>query len=141
MGTFEAEIFLDRVPRTASNFIDLAVTGFYNGIHFHRVIPGFMCQFGCPNAKDPKLAHKPRDYTMEVDPFIEACLAQVDEVRCCDRHTIKIDLCLNVPLGGFKCCCWVRRPFWATAPVTAGHDWHCCWNYWWSCSRCRPDGD
>ena len=40
VGTFYAEIFLDRVPRTASNFIDLARTGFYNGIHFHRVIPG-----------------------------------------------------------------------------------------------------
>jgi len=41
------------VPRTASNFIDLAQSGFYNGIHFHRVIPGFMNQFGCPYAKDP----------------------------------------------------------------------------------------
>jgi cyclophilin family peptidyl-prolyl cis-trans isomerase len=54
MGTFKVEIYLDRVPRTASNFIDLAQSGFYNGIHFHRVIPGFMCQFGCPLAKDPK---------------------------------------------------------------------------------------
>lgn len=45
---------MDRVPRTASNFIDLAQSGFYDGIHFHRVIPGFMCQFGCPKAKDPK---------------------------------------------------------------------------------------
>merc|ERR1719178_611139 len=54
MGKFTAEIYLDRVPRTASNFIDLAKTGFYNGIHFHRVIPGFMAQFGCPKAKDPK---------------------------------------------------------------------------------------
>merc|ERR1719182_2135 len=50
----EVEIFLDRVPRTASNFIDLAKSGFYNGVHFHRVIPDFMAQFGCPNAKDPK---------------------------------------------------------------------------------------
>merc|ERR1712185_550689 len=31
-----------------------AQSGFYNGIHFHRVIPDFMNQFGCPNAKDPK---------------------------------------------------------------------------------------
>jgi len=54
MGTFKLEIFLDRVPRTASNFIDLANTGFYNGVHFHRVIPNFMAQFGCPYAKDPK---------------------------------------------------------------------------------------
>merc|ERR1711988_466992 len=53
MGSFKAEIYLDRVPRTASNFIDLAQSGFYNGVHFHRVIPGFMDQFGCPNAKDP----------------------------------------------------------------------------------------
>lgn len=53
-GTFKAEIYLDRVPRTASNFIDLCQTGFYNDVHFHRVIPKFMCQFGCPNAKDPK---------------------------------------------------------------------------------------
>merc|ERR1712060_32240 len=53
MGTIKVELYLDRVPITASNFIDLARTGFYNGVHFHRVIPGFMAQFGCPHAKDP----------------------------------------------------------------------------------------
>ena len=37
-GKIEVELFLDRVPRTASNFIDLARSGFYNGIHFHRVV-------------------------------------------------------------------------------------------------------
>ncbi|CAJ1374310.1 unnamed protein product [Effrenium voratum] len=52
-GTFVAEIFLDRVPVTASNFIDLAQGGFFDGLHFHRVIPDFMVQFGCPFAKDP----------------------------------------------------------------------------------------
>jgi len=54
MGTFTAEIFLEEMPLTASNFIALAREGFYNGIHFHRVIPGFMAQFGCPYARDPK---------------------------------------------------------------------------------------
>merc|ERR1712137_1502795 len=54
MGDFSAEIYLDRVPRTASNFIDLVNTGFYTGLHFHRVIPGFMNQFGCPHSKDPR---------------------------------------------------------------------------------------
>merc|ERR1719502_2591127 len=54
MGDFTVELYLDRVPRTASNFIDLAKSGFYNGVHFHRVIPDFMAQFGCPHAKDPK---------------------------------------------------------------------------------------
>mmetsp|Transcript_100053 Transcript_100053/g.260931 ORF Transcript_100053/g.260931 Transcript_100053/m.260931 type:complete len:220 (+) Transcript_100053:88-747(+) len=68
-GIFTAEIYLDRVPRTASNFIDLATSGFYNGIHFHRVIPGFMNQFGCPNAKDPKASNAgqggPKDGTFK----------------------------------------------------------------------------
>eukprot|EP00928_Gymnodinium_smaydae_P066858 TRINITY_DN49822_c0_g1_i1.p1 TRINITY_DN49822_c0_g1~~TRINITY_DN49822_c0_g1_i1.p1 ORF type:complete len:202 (-),score=21.09 TRINITY_DN49822_c0_g1_i1:113-718(-) len=54
LGTFEAEIFLDRVPVTASSFIDLAQIGFYDGIHFHRVIKDFMNQFGCPYAVDPQ---------------------------------------------------------------------------------------
>lgn len=54
MGTFKAELYLSEMPITASNFIDLARTGFYNGIYFHRVIPGFMNQFGCPYARDPK---------------------------------------------------------------------------------------
>eukprot|EP00326_Haptolina_ericina_P037768 CAMPEP_0181253184 /NCGR_PEP_ID=MMETSP1096-20121128/47880_1 /TAXON_ID=156174 ORGANISM="Chrysochromulina ericina, Strain CCMP281" /NCGR_SAMPLE_ID=MMETSP1096 /ASSEMBLY_ACC=CAM_ASM_000453 /LENGTH=174 /DNA_ID=CAMNT_0023351027 /DNA_START=20 /DNA_END=544 /DNA_ORIENTATION=+ len=53
MGTIMVELYLDRVPITVSSFVDLAQSGFYNGIHFHRVIPGFMDQFGCPYAKDP----------------------------------------------------------------------------------------
>merc|ERR1719331_1393771 len=53
MGPIKAEIYLDRVPITASNFIDLSRSGFYEGLHFHRVIPGFMNQFGCPHSRDP----------------------------------------------------------------------------------------
>ena len=41
------------MPVTASNFIDLARSGFYNGLTFHRVIPNFMAQFGCPHSRDP----------------------------------------------------------------------------------------
>jgi cyclophilin family peptidyl-prolyl cis-trans isomerase len=54
VGTFGAEIFLDQMPITAANFIKLATSGFYDGLHFHRVIPDFMIQFGCPFSKDPK---------------------------------------------------------------------------------------
>jgi len=54
LGSFKAEIFLDRMPSTATNFIDLAKSGFYDGLHFHRVIQGFMIQFGCPHSKDPQ---------------------------------------------------------------------------------------
>ena len=53
LGSFKAEIYLDQMPITAQNFIDLANSEFYNGLHFHRVIPNFMCQFGCPHTKDP----------------------------------------------------------------------------------------
>ncbi len=53
MGTFTAEIFLDVMPITAGNFLKLAREGFYDRLHFHRVIDNFMIQFGCPFSKDP----------------------------------------------------------------------------------------
>lgn len=53
MGTFEAEIFVDKMPITGGNFIKLAKEGYYDGLHFHRVIANFMNQFGCPHSKDP----------------------------------------------------------------------------------------
>jgi len=53
-GDFTAELYMDKLPITSYNFADLAKTGFYDGLTFHRVISGFMCQFGCPNSKDPK---------------------------------------------------------------------------------------
>lgn len=52
-GTFRAEIFLEQMPVTAGNFLELVRNGFYDGLHFHRVIDGFMVQFGCPNSRDP----------------------------------------------------------------------------------------
>ena len=54
MGDFTAEIYLDKMPITAQNFIDLAKDGFYDGLHFHRVIKNFMIQFGCPHSRDPE---------------------------------------------------------------------------------------
>src|SRR6188768_3851251 len=54
LGDVEIEIYSDKMPLTAANFIKLAKAGFYDGLHFHRVINGFMIQFGCPHSKDPK---------------------------------------------------------------------------------------
>lgn len=48
MGTFKVELFEDKAPRTAQNFISLVTKGFYNGLIFHRVIDGFMIQGGDP---------------------------------------------------------------------------------------------
>lgn len=53
LGTFTIELFTDQMPITAGNFVELAKTGFYDGLHFHRVIDGFMIQFGCPHSRDP----------------------------------------------------------------------------------------
>jgi cyclophilin family peptidyl-prolyl cis-trans isomerase len=54
LGDIEIELFVDKMPKTAGNFIKLAKDGFYDGLHFHRVINRFMLQFGCPHSKDPK---------------------------------------------------------------------------------------
>jgi len=47
-GTIKAELYADKAPITAKNFIDLANSGFYNGLAFHRVEPGFVVQGGDP---------------------------------------------------------------------------------------------
>jgi cyclophilin family peptidyl-prolyl cis-trans isomerase len=45
-GDIEIELFTDSAPKTTANFIDLAQKGFYDGVIFHRVIPGFVVQGG-----------------------------------------------------------------------------------------------
>ena len=48
-GVIKAELYPDVAPNTVNNFISLVRKGFYNGLTFHRVIPGFMIQGGCPD--------------------------------------------------------------------------------------------
>lgn len=47
-GTIRISLFADQVPNTVANFVNLAKRGFYDGLSFHRVIPDFMIQGGCP---------------------------------------------------------------------------------------------
>jgi len=47
-GTINLELFDADAPNTVKNFVDLAEKGFYDGLAFHRVIPNFMIQGGCP---------------------------------------------------------------------------------------------
>jgi cyclophilin family peptidyl-prolyl cis-trans isomerase len=54
LGNLKVELYTDKMPITAGNFVKLAKSGFYDGLHFHRVIDGFMVQFGCPHSKDPR---------------------------------------------------------------------------------------
>lgn len=47
-GTMILELFEDDAPNTVANFVKLVNDGFYNGLRFHRVIPNFVIQGGCP---------------------------------------------------------------------------------------------
>ena len=47
-GDMVAELFKDATPKTVANFTKLISEGFYEGLKFHRVIPNFMVQGGCP---------------------------------------------------------------------------------------------
>ena len=48
-GTLTVDFFEQDAPNTVANFVKLAKDGFYEGLKFHRVIPGFVAQGGCPN--------------------------------------------------------------------------------------------
>ena len=51
-GNINFELFSEDAPNTVDNFIKLVKEGFYDGLAFHRVIPGFMAQGGCPNTRE-----------------------------------------------------------------------------------------
>ena len=50
-GDMVVEFYEKDAPKTVNNFVKLAKEGFYNGLKFHRVIPGFVAQGGCPNGR------------------------------------------------------------------------------------------
>jgi len=48
-GIMKVEFYAEATPNTVKNFVDLAKKGYYDGLNFHRVIPNFVIQGGCPN--------------------------------------------------------------------------------------------
>jgi peptidyl-prolyl cis-trans isomerase B (cyclophilin B) len=48
-GDIKLRLFADKTPVTVANFVNLAQRGYYDGLQFHRVIPDFMIQGGCPH--------------------------------------------------------------------------------------------
>ncbi len=52
-GLMKVEFYEADAPGTVANFVKLAESGFYDGLRFHRVIPNFVIQGGCPFSKDP----------------------------------------------------------------------------------------
>ena len=51
-GDMKAELYTEETPGTVANFVELANHNFYDGLTFHRVIPGFVIQGGCPNTRE-----------------------------------------------------------------------------------------
>jgi len=47
-GEIRLELYPEDAPKTVENFVTLAKKGFYNGLNFHRVVPDFVVQGGCP---------------------------------------------------------------------------------------------
>ena len=75
-GVVKFELYEDLAPVTAQNFIDIASTGFYNGLTFHRYVAGFVIQGGDPSGrgtgdyKDPATGRK-RTIPLEVTPQLK----------------------------------------------------------------------
>lgn len=64
-GLIVIQLYPRQAPRTVENFVKLARQGFYNGVRFHRVVPGFVAQAG-----DPRTRGEPgRDFVYEYDPL------------------------------------------------------------------------
>ena len=68
-GTIKAEIYADKAPITAKNFIDFANLGFYNGLTFHRVEPGFVVQGGDP--KGDGTGGSGKTIPLEINPSLK----------------------------------------------------------------------
>jgi peptidyl-prolyl cis-trans isomerase B (cyclophilin B) len=51
-GTIALELFPDEAPGTVANFVKLVEDGYYDGLAFHRVLPNFVIQGGCPNSRE-----------------------------------------------------------------------------------------
>jgi cyclophilin family peptidyl-prolyl cis-trans isomerase len=75
-GEITAELYEDKAPITAGNFLDLVSRGFYDGLSFHRYEPGFVIQGGCPRGDgtggfiDPQTGRE-RRIKLEVSPGLK----------------------------------------------------------------------
>ena len=53
LGEIQIELYTNDCPETTGNFLKLVDSGYYDGLHFHRIIKDFMIQGGCPKSKGP----------------------------------------------------------------------------------------
>ena len=95
LGTFKVELFVDKMPITAGNFIKLAKAGFYDGLHFHRVINNFMIQGG---GFDKAMNQKPTTGTVqnEASNGLKNEAYSVAMARTSDPHSASAQFFINV---------------------------------------------
>ena len=70
----KVSLYQKEVPNTVANFVKLAKEGFYDGLRFHRVIPDFVIQGGCPysrNPQDPRVGMGGPGYTIKCETHAE----------------------------------------------------------------------
>lgn len=73
-GSMKVELYEKEVPGTVANFVKLAKDGYYNGLRFHRVIPDFVIQGGCPysrNLGDPRVGTGGPGWTIKCETHAE----------------------------------------------------------------------
>lgn len=81
-GVITIRLFKQYAPKTVEAFVDMSNSGFYNGLIWHRVEPGFVIQGGCPNGNgsglyiDPK-TNQPRMLMLETSPHVKHNMAGV----------------------------------------------------------------
>ena len=56
-GEMKVEFYDKDAPKTVANFVKLAKKGYYDGLKFHRVLPDFVIQGGCPNTREGEKGH------------------------------------------------------------------------------------
>ena len=86
-GIIKAEIYTDKAPITAKNFIGLASSGFYNGLKFHRVEPGFVIQGGDP--KGDGTGGSEKNIPLEINPQLTHVKGALAMARAQDPNSAR----------------------------------------------------
>lgn len=99
-GKIVVELYPSRAPKTVANFVKLAQEGFYNGLTFHRVEPGFVVQGGDPLSKtlppdDPKLGTGGPGYTFEDEINPKAQGVSDEQTKVLEAQGYRYDLALD----------------------------------------------
>ena len=113
-GTIRIELDKTAAPITVENFEKLASKGFYDGLTFHRVIPGFMIQGGCPQGT----GMGGPGYTIKGEFASNGVANPI-------RHTRGV---ISMPAASFSSCTRTRRTWTAIMPLSAM--WWRAWTWW-----------